>query len=121
MGEDGSAESAIYSARVNKIENRNGSALFQSSYYAFDSFSGSGAITVRVGGEFKLVGVHVAAHDSTVGVTKPSKKGKSLQQVSADVQSICSELHGHLAYCLICEPSRVPSLIAFLHAERYWG
>jgi hypothetical protein len=91
--------------------------FFQACYYNFEGCSGTGVVTTLVNGRFEVVGVHVAIHDSTIGVgAKRSIKDLSLEQVHDDNLSICSELHGHSAYCLICEVARVDELVEFLNS-----
>lgn len=96
-------------SRVRLIE---GSTMFQSTYYSFQGCSGIGIVTVMNNDHFEVVGVHVASHDSTIGIDHEAKA--TLKKLKTDLVSICSELHGHSAYSLICEASRVAGLLAFL-------
>lgn len=52
------------------------SALFQASYYSFQSCSGAGVIASLVNGVAKVVGVHIASHEdsTTFAVTKKKKR-----------------------------------------------
>jgi hypothetical protein len=104
--------------RVELIENRIGSTLFQSSYYSTAGDSGAGVVTVlqrkwfSFSSELAVVGVHVASHDSTVGMNKTTVA--TVKNMRADLQTISSQLHGHSAYTLVCETLRIPEVINFL-------
>ena len=117
------AETAVYKCEVNVIEEFSSqSSLFQSSYFSFDGLSGAGVVTKMDNGTCKVVGVHVASHDSTKSVSgverdeknQTSASYKSVQKLAV---SICSELHGHSSYNLMCEISRVESLVDFLRTQ----
>jgi hypothetical protein len=74
-------------------------------------------VTTMVNDRFEVVGVEVATHDSTKGVgDKRSIEDLSLKQVRKDIHSICSDLHGHSAYCLICKVARVDELVELLNS-----
>jgi hypothetical protein len=109
----------VHPCYVNAIENGTDSAMIQSDYTSFDGLSGAGVVTKVVGGVCKVVGVHVASHDRTVQ-HPPVKKARhssaaSVQSVNLACETLASNIHGHHAYCLICEVSRVPDLVQFLH------
>jgi len=102
--------------------------MIQCDYYtSFDGLSGAGVLTKVVGGVCKVVGVHVASHDRTAAdVQHPQVKkarhnnssaaARSVESsVLAYEESLASSIHGHHAYSLICEVSRVPDLVQFLH------
>ena len=109
---NGDAETFCNKCTVQVIEKREGSTLFHSAYYSAQGFSGAGVITAMKSGRYQVVGVHVAAHDSTVGVDHETKP--TLKRLASDMVSITSELHGHSAYCLICEIQRVGELVTYL-------
>jgi hypothetical protein len=68
--------------------------FFQASYYNFDGCSGTGVVTTMVNDRFKVVGVHVATHDSTKGVgEKRSIEDLSLEQVQEDIHSIGNNIY----------------------------
>jgi len=98
------------SAEVNAIEPE--SALLRSAYYGIEGFSGAGIVVIDEGnGQYQLVGVHSSAHDDTVKppALKKIKKSNSAtaKSISDMGSSLSSSLHGHIAYCLICEVARV--------------
>ena len=72
----GAAMEAMFDGKVNIIERHERSALFQSTYVSFDSLSGAGVVVKKERNEFRVIGVHVASHDSTVS-SPPCKKGKA--------------------------------------------
>ena len=93
-------------------------ALFQSTYYARKSLSGSAVIVSIDNGEFHVVGVHVGTQDDTEA-PPPIKKGRkgsyaSANNVAESQQSLADSLHGHTAYCLICEVARVSDIVSAL-------
>lgn len=105
---------------VTGIENGAGSAMFQSAYTSFCGLSGAGVVTRRTGKGFKVVGVHVGAHDDTEKYPELKKVKKendyaTVDQVNRACTSLASSIHGHHAFCLICEVARVPELVDFLH------
>lgn len=108
----GYLEVSAQEASVTVIESRPGSTLFQSTYYSEDGYSGSGVVTANYGGVLRVVGVHIAAHDCTVGINHAAKP--TVTRLANDLQSITSELHGHTAYCLVCEIHRVNGLQQYL-------
>ena len=114
---------AVYESKVNIIEPGERNALFQSSYVSFDSLSGAGVVVKKVGGVSKVVGVHVASHDSTTA-TPPVEKAEhtvdsaGFESVSVALASLSSNIHGHSAYTMVCEIARVPALIAFLRERK---
>ena len=109
---NGDAETFSNRCTVQVIEKREGSTLFRSAYYYAQGFSGAGVITAMRSGIYHVVGVHVAAHDSTVGIDHETKP--TLKRLASDIVSITSDLHGHSAYCLICEIQRVDELVTYL-------
>ena len=79
-----------------------------------------------VGGVCKVVGVHVASHNRIAAdVQHPQVKkarhnnssaaARSVESSVLACESLARSIHGHHAYCLICEVSRVPDLVQFLH------
>jgi hypothetical protein len=96
------------------------------SYYRQVGMSGCEIVSVLRGTEFFVVGVHAVRHGHTVPLSeeRPKKKAKRAGKVTAleksheklakDQLTINSNLHGHHAYNLICEITRVDGLIAFL-------
>ena len=91
------------------------STLFRSSYQCDSGLSGAGIMVVpNKSGECHVVGVHVGANDDTVEAP-PIKKMKSgaadADSVSSHTNSLAHSLHGHTAYCLICEAVRVDGLM----------
>jgi hypothetical protein len=116
-------EKAVFKCEVNSIEKFSPfSSLFQSSYISFDGLSGAGVVTKMENGTCKVVGVHVASHYSTKAVSdderdKNNETSGSYKSVQKLAPSICSELHGHGSYNLMCEISRVTSLVDFLKAQ----
>ena len=90
-------------------------ALLQSSYHGRNSLSGSAVIVSIDTGGFHVVGVHVGTNDDTVK-PPPIKKGRKGGYASADdveesQNSLAGSLHGHTAYCLICEVARVSDIV----------
>ena len=82
------------------MENGTESAMIRSDYTSFDGLSGAGVVTKVVGGECKVVGVHVASHDRTVP-HPPVKKARrdssaaSIESVNLACESLASNIHGH--------------------------
>lgn len=109
----------VHPCYVNAIERATGSAMFQSNYTSFDGLSGAGVVTKVVGNTYKVVGVHVASHDDTIK-HPPVKKARkestaaSVTSVNLACESLASNIHGHHAFCLICEVARVADLVQFL-------
>jgi len=107
---------------VEKIESCVGCSLFQSSYYSEKGFSGAGVIAACNDGVLQVVGVHVGSHDATkaheegdaVKRAKPTLTER-VDDLSDNVSSLRSDVHGHHAYCLICEACRVPDLLTYLN------
>ena len=93
-------------------------AIFQSTYCARSSLSGSAVIVSIDTGGFHVVGVHVGTHDDTAGRSPINKKCKgghaSADDVEESQKSLADSLHGHTAYCLICEVARVPDIVSAL-------
>ena len=83
-------------------------ALCRAQYYAEDGLSGSAVVTeVEKDGNVKVIGVHVLAHDATVEadpIERASKKSKSadFESVSSHSETTAKNIHGHIAYCMIC-------------------
>ena len=108
-------ESSTYASigRVTFIEPS--APLFQSAYTCHDGLSGAGVIATVEGGEYHVVGVHVASHDDTAA-PPPIKKKKggvaSADSVSESNQSLSDSIHGHTSYALICEVKRVRGIDA---------
>ncbi len=101
---------------VNSIH-RSG-ALFRSNYTGYDGLSGAGIIVVeRINNQFLLAGVHIGTDDD-MEKPPPIKKKKGnvadAESVSASSDSLATSLHGHTAYCLVCEIQRVPDLVQLL-------
>ena len=92
-------------------------AIFQSTYCARNSLSGSAVIVSIDTGGFHVVGVHVGTHDDT-GPPPINKKRKgghaSADDVEESQKSLADSLHGHTAFCLICEVARVPDILSML-------
>ena len=77
-------------------------ALFRSAYIGYDGLSGAGIVVVElVNNQFRLVRVHLGTHDHT----------------STSTVSLARSIHGHTAFCLICEIQRVPELLSLLNAD----
>jgi hypothetical protein len=117
-------ESALYTTtgEVTYIEPGANSSLFRSTYQSQDGLSGAGIVVVADGGGFHIVGVHIGAHDDTTS-PPPAKKTKTGNAASADSvselsQSLASSIHGHTAYCLICEVARVDGISDVLYTDR---
>lgn len=108
-------ESSMYASvgRVTFIEPS--APLFQSAYTSNDGLSGAGVITTVEGGEYHVVGVHVASHDDTQA-PPPIKKKRggvaSADSVSESNQSLSDSIHGHSSFVLICEVKRVHGIDA---------
>jgi hypothetical protein len=102
---------------VRKIEAN--TSLFQSQYYSTEGMSGSGVIVAAVGGEIKVVGVHVGSHSTSVAVDgRRRKKRKSSEEFNKlDMATINSDIHGHGPYTLMCDPARVPEVVEFCDAD----
>jgi hypothetical protein len=95
-------------------------AIFQSNYVARDCFSGSAVIVSLENTGIRVVGVHVATQDDTVSpppiTYSTNKKHKAAYQALVkDVEdsnsSLANSLHGHMAFCLICDVARVPEIL----------
>jgi hypothetical protein len=119
VGAADEATESVYKCEVNLIERAEDSAMFQASYSSFDGLSGAGVVTCVDRGITKVVGVHVASHDDTrkhteVKMTKRKNESANAGRVDLALESIASSIHGHHAYCLICEVARVPTLVSFL-------
>jgi hypothetical protein len=104
------------SCEVNSIHFRG--TLFRSNYTGYDGLSGAGIVVVeRINNQYRLAGVHVATHDDTES-PPPIKKLKSsaadADSASASNDSLAKSIHGHTAYCLICEICRVSELIQLI-------
>jgi hypothetical protein len=100
-----------------------GTSLFQSEYYSTEGMSGSGVLISDIDGDMSVVGVHVASHEKTVAVeARRGKESESLKEFirttyNLDMATINSNIHGHGAYTLVCEPARVPAVVALLDAN----
>ncbi len=91
--------------------------LFQATYFSSTGMSGAGVVAINTGDRLEVVGVHVASHDNTVAVEPVPKKAKGMSKdkYNRDMMTINSNIHGHGAYSLICEPARIPELLHFLN------
>lgn len=95
-------------------------ALFRSTYACHDGLSRAGVIVAIEDGTFHVVGVHVASHDNTEApppIKKMKSSAASADSVSENTQSLASSIHGHTAYCLICDITRVPDAIEVIQAS----
>ena len=103
-------------SRVRAIEDN--SLLFQATYYSVKGMSGAGVVAIQEDNQLKVVGIHVASHDTTVAVQPTSKKARhiSAAKYNMDMMSINSNIHGHSSYCLICEPARIPEVTTFINS-----
>ncbi len=94
------------------------STLFRASYYSENGLSGAGIIVTLDSGQFRLVGVHVASHESTVAPPpmKRTKRGSGADcdSASESSSSLAASIHGHTAYSIVCEVVRVSGLKAKL-------
>ena len=104
--------------RVNAIQE---GALIRSFYTGYDGLSGAGVVILEIiDNEFRLAGVHVATNDYTSS-PPPIKKKKGnvadADSTSASTGSLARSIHGHIAYCLICEIQRVPELVSLLAVD----
>lgn len=112
----GETEILVEICTVRCIERRAGSTLFQSTYYSALRFlSGAGVVTVVKDGWHNVVGVHIASHHKTEGIIDHGMKATVARLAEEDMKSITSELHGHTAYCLICEVQCVSTLVDYLN------
>ena len=95
-----------------------GSTLFRAQYYCEDGLSGAGIIVCLDDGAFRVIGVHVASHDSTEEPPKIKKAklgdGADAKSVSDSSSSLAASIHGHTAYNLICEIARVENLLPLI-------
>ncbi len=97
--------------------------LCRAQYYAADGLSGSAVITeVESDGKVKVVGVHVATRDATEKVEpieRVSKKSKAadFESVSSSSRSLSKNIHGHIAYCMICIASKVDGLLGIIQGD----
>ena len=98
-----------------------GTSLFHLRYSAEDGMSGCPVVVSR---DFTLVGVHVASHDKTEAVDvelRPTKRQKgdsqavTREEFADAMMTVNSNMHGHGAYTIICEISRVDGLLAQLN------
>jgi hypothetical protein len=97
-----------------------GTSLFQSEYYSTEGMSGCGVLVSDIDGDFSIAGVHVASHDKNVAVhARRGEKSESAEYTTyhLDMVTMNSNIHGHGAYTLICEPARVPDVVAFVDAN----
>jgi hypothetical protein len=118
---------------VTAIELDEGSCLFRTYFPSERGLSGSGVITARHGDTFRVVGVHIGTQDDTVpppeiesasSISQPSRKKKKTadilasfsDSVSNNSSSLAGSIHGHTAWCLICEAARVEGLLEFVDA-----
>jgi hypothetical protein len=93
------------------------SALFRSTYYGIEGFSGAGIIMTELdSGNYQLVGVHSAVHDATEVPpdVKPTKKNATKENLSELASSLSKSIHGHMSYCLVSEVFRVPGIMNLL-------
>jgi len=94
--------------------------LCRAQYYAADGLSGSGVITeVEGDGNVRVIGVHVLTHDATdppMPIERASKKSKSadFESVSSNSSTHAKNIHGHIAYCMICIASKVNGLVKLI-------
>lgn len=94
--------------------------LCRAQYYAADGLSGSGVITeVEGDGNVRVIGVHVLTHDATdppMPIERASKKSKSadFESVSSSSSTHAKNIHGHIAYCMICIASKVNGLVKLI-------
>ena len=112
MNGKGEYELSAQTCEVTRIEGSDGSSLFQSTYYSVDGMSGAGVVTILKEGRCEVVGVHVASHDTTIAIKQSSTI--TVKKVNSDMMTINSNIHGHHAYCLVCEIFRVEDLLAYL-------
>jgi hypothetical protein len=116
---------------VTAIESDEGSCLFRTFFPCERGMLGSGVITAQHGDTFRVVGVHIGTQDDTVpppeiesagSICQPSRKKKktadnilvaSSDSVSNNSSSLAGSIHGHTAWCLICEAARVEGLLDF--------
>lgn len=102
--------------RVTTVETD--SSLFRSDYSSERGMSGAAVIVAVENGEDRVVGVHVGTHDDTQPPPKikGSKTGNhaNAASVSDSQSSLAGAIHGHTAYCLICEVARVNDVIEVL-------
>jgi len=88
--------------------------LLRSFYHGSIGLSGAGVILVAEGGNLRVIGVHVGMGDDTVEPPKIKKlkkgEGAEAASVSENSSVTSSNIHGHSAYSLICEASRVHGL-----------
>lgn len=112
----GYTSEAILKCSVQSIHKATGSAMFRSSYYSFDGFSGAAILTKRLrNGEYRVVGVHVGTHNQTVktslmGHERSNTTSVLANEINLALASIDSNVHGHSSYCLVCEVARVDEL-----------
>lgn len=98
-------------------------SLCRAQYYAEDGLSGSAVVTeVEKDGHVKVIGVHVLAHDATVKadpIERASKKSKSadFDSVSSHSETTANNIHGHIAYCMICVAYKVPGLLDIIQND----
>lgn len=103
-------------SEVNVIEEHNDAcSLFEANYTGFNGLSGGGVVSCLENNIYKVVGVHTGANDET---EPPPSKKKCLKEnknaTVGDVMSLSESIHGHQAYCLVCEAIRVEELMSFL-------
>jgi hypothetical protein len=139
LSEDGIGESTeSYQRTVVQKIIRN-TAIFHASYYATEAMSGCGVVTIPEDGHYSVVGVYVGKHNDTEALAdedkskkkKPKKQDleervksseasyqehRQKYQYHKDQMTINSNIHGHGAYCLICEIARVEDLVDHLNA-----
>ena len=93
-------------------------ALFRSTYTGYDGLSGAGVVVVeRINNDFLLAGVHIGTQDHTVpppAIKKRKGNVADAESASASSESLARSIHGHTAYCLVCEVQRVPDLVQLL-------
>ena len=93
-------------------------AIFHSNYVGRDGLSGSAVIVSLGATGYRVVGVHVGTHDDTASPPPINKKRKgghaSAEEATDSASSLASSLHGHMAFCLICEVARMPDIMAAL-------
>jgi len=111
-------DDATLSFETCKVTLINSGALFHSNYVGREGLSGSAVIVSLGSTGYHVVGVHVGTHDDTASpppINKTRKGGHASAEEAADsASSLASSLHGHMAYCLICEVARMPDIMAAL-------
>lgn len=115
--------------QVTAIEPDEDGSLFRTHFPSERGLSGSGVITTRHGDTCRVVGVYIGTQDDTDAppeiesagsISRSSRKKTktvdvaSAESVSNNSNSLASSLHGHTAWCLVCEAARVKGLLDFV-------